>query len=291
MNGHPDPIRNIVIAVHPTSNEALRVAEDVRDFIQEKWQTTPFLARVSDLELQRKVAAGGFDLMITLGGDGTMLRAGHLCAPVGLPILGINLGRFGFLMQLSPTDWKQELPRVFNGEYAIEERMMLQVEHRRAGQLLQTEQVINEVVVARGHYIRPIRIQACVDGYPLASYVADGLIAATPTGSTAYALAVGGPIMPPELSNILIVAVAPHLSMDRAIILPAGASVEITVQSEHEAVFSVDGHNPISLENDDKVEVKMSEKKVKFVTFRDPGYFYRNLEHYLEQNPSIGGVK
>jgi NAD+ kinase len=286
-----DPIKNIVIAVHPSSLEAMRVAGEVSDFIQKTWQITPFVVRINDPTLQAKVTEGGFELMITLGGDGTMLRAGHLCAPVGLPLLGINLGRFGFLMQLSPDDWQKELPRVFKGEYSIEERMMLQVGHWRAGKLLQTDDVINEVVVARGQYVRPIRIQACVDGYPLASYVADGLIAATPTGSTAYALAVGGPIMPPELRNILIVAVAPHLSMDRAIILPAGASVEITVRTDHEAVFSVDGHNPVHLENEDKVEVKMSDKKVKFVTFRDPGYFYRNLEHYLEQNPSIGGFK
>jgi NAD+ kinase len=169
--------------------------------------------------------------------------------------------------------------------------MMLKAEHWREDKLLQTDEVINEVVVARGQFVRPIRIQACVDGYPLASYVADGLIAATPTGSTAYALAVGGPIMPPELRNILIVAVAPHLSMDRAIILPAGASVRITTNTDHEAVLSVDGHLPVRLENDDKVEVKVSDKTVKFITFQDPGYFYRNLEHYLEQNPSIGGFK
>jgi NAD+ kinase len=243
----------------------------VCDFIRQNWGFTPFIERVNNPSLQTQVAEGCFDLMITLGGDGTMLRAGHLCAPVGLPLLGINLGRFGFLMQLSPEDWQKELPRVFNGSFSFEERMMLKV--------------------ARGQIVRPIRIQASVDGYPLASYVADGLIAATPTGSTAYALAVGGPIMPPELRNILIVAVAPHLSMDRAIILPAGASVEIITNTDHEAVFSVDGHTPVHLENDDKVVVKVSDNTVKFLVFQDPGYFYRNLEHYLEQNPSIGGGK
>jgi len=127
-----------------------------------------------------------------------------------------------------------------------------------------------------------------VDGYPLAGYVADGLIAATPTGSTAYALAVGGPIMPPELRNILIMPVAPHLSMDRAVILPEGASVEITVDSDHEAVMSVDGHEPVLIGNEDRVSVKASDFTVKFVVLQDPGYFYRNLSHYMEQNPSIG---
>lgn len=291
MNKKSSPIRNIAIAVHPSSNEAMRVALEVQAFIQKNWQITPYVSRINDVLLQTQVAERRFDLMITLGGDGTMLRAGHLCAPLGLPLLGINLGRFGFLMQLGRTDWQEELPRIFRGDFSFEDRMMLKTEHWRNDQLLETDQVINEVVVCRGQTVRPIRIHASVDGYPLASYVADGLIAATPTGSTAYALAVGGPIMPPELRNILIVAVAPHLSMDRAIILPGGASVEITTNTDHEAVMSVDGHSPVRLENGDKVIVKVSNDVVKFLAFQDPGYFYRNLEHYLEQNPSIGGFK
>ncbi len=217
-----------------------------------------------------------------------MLRAGHLAAPHGLPILGINLGKFGFLMQLSRDDWMETLPRLLDGDYKIENRMMLKAEQWHGKQLLGTHQVINEVVVARGQVVRPIRIHASVDGYPLAGYVADGLIASTPTGSTAYALAVGGPIMPPELRNILIVPVAPHLSMDRAVILPEGASVEITVNSDHGAVMSVDGHEPALINNSDRVMVTASDISVKFVVFQDPGYFYRNLSNYMEQNPSIG---
>mgnify|MGYP001132331172 FL=1 len=146
------------------------------------------------------------------------------------------------------------------------------------------------MVVCRGQVVRPIRIHAMVDGYMLAGYVADGIIAATPTGSTAYALAVGGPIMPPELRNILIVPVAPHLSMDRAVILPEGASVSISVDSDHQAVMSVDGHEPVLIDNEDCVRVTASERSVKFVAFQDPGYFYRNLSHYMEQNPSIGDL-
>ena len=155
--------------------------------------------------------------MIAMGGDGTMLRAGHLTAPYSIPLLGINMGHFGFLMQLARDEWQEYLPRLVNGDFQIENRMMLKAEHWREDQLLDSFQVINEVVVCRGQMVRPIRIRAEVDGYSLAAYVADGLIAATPTGSTAYALAVGGPIMPPELRNILIVPVAAHLSMDRAV--------------------------------------------------------------------------
>ncbi len=289
MPDKPTSIKNIAIAGRPGSDEVLHEGESIRAWLEERGINV-LLTRTDDPALIEGIGRGAFELLIALGGDGTMLRAGHLAAPVGLPVLGINLGRFGFLMQLSRSDWRKTLPRLLAGDYKIESRMMLKAEQWRRGELLSTHQVINEVVVCRGQVVRPIRIRAEVDGYPLASYVADGLIAATPTGSTAYALAVGGPIMPPELRNILIVAVAPHLSMDRAVILPEGASVVITTVSDHEAVMSVDGHAPVLLQDEDRVMVTASDFTAKFIVFQEPGYFYRNLSNYMEQNPSIGDL-
>ncbi len=120
------------------------------------------------------------------------------------------------------------------------------------------------------------------------TYVADGLIVATPTGSTAYALAAGGPILPPEMRSLLIVPVAPHLSMDRAIILPEGVKVSVPVNTSHEAVLSVDGHPPIVVVDGDRVESTTSEYRLKMVRLKDPGYFYRNITLYMEHNPSAG---
>ena len=281
------PIKQVAIAARPGSEEVLREGEAIRGWFQ-KHGVSVLFTMLDDPCLKTAVEGGTLDLLIALGGDGTMLRAGHLAAPHGLPILGINLGKFGFLMQLTRDEWKDALLRLVSGDYGVEERMMLKAEQYRGDKLLSSHQVINEAVVCRGQVVRPIRIRAEVDGYPLAGYVADGLIAATPTGSTAYALAVGGPIMPPELRNILIVPVAPHLSMDRAVILPEGASVVITAMSDHQAVMSVDGHEPILLQENDRVRVTASDYTVRFVVFQDPGYFYRNLSHYMEQNPSIG---
>jgi len=277
------------MVVRPGSNDILREGSSIQAWL-EQHGIISVLTTTDDQQLHKGIEAGDFDLLIALGGDGTMLRAGHLAAPHGLPILGINLGRFGFLMQLSQRDWQQYLPRLLAGEFKVENRMMLKAELWRNSALQGSYQVINEVVVARGRVVRPIRIRTTVDGYPLAGYVADGLIASTPTGSTAYALAVGGPIMPPELRNILIMPVAPHLSMDRAVILPEGASVEISVTSEHEAVMSVDGHDSLIVHNADRVLVYASDFTVRFVVFQDPGYFYRNLSNYMEQNPSIGDI-
>jgi len=283
-------LKRVVITQHPKMDGVAAQAGQISAFLEKSGIST-CVCNTDRPDLPKKLKNGEFDLVIALGGDGTMLRAGHLTAPCGVPLLGINLGRFGFLMQLDRDDWQDYLPRLMKGDYTIEERMMLKADHWRGEKLLDSFQVINEVVVCRGLVVRPIRIRAEVDGYSLASYVADGLIAATPTGSTAYALAVGGPIMPPELRNILIVPVAPHLSMDRAVILPEGAGVSIFTDSDHQAVMSVDGHAPVLLNNEDRVFIKTSDYHVRFVVFQDPGYFYRNLSHYMEQNPSIGKLK
>jgi NAD+ kinase len=125
-----------------------------------------------------------------------------------------------------------------------------------------------------------------VDGRHLTSYVADGLIAATATGSTAYALAAGGPILPPELRNILLVPIAPHLSVDRAVVLAEGSYVSITIKSEN-TVLSVDGQPPTPLMEDDRVDVRAAEVTAQFVRFGDPGYFYRNLTAHMNEN-SLG---
>jgi NAD+ kinase len=146
---------------------------------------------------------------------------------------------------------------------------------------------LNDAVVSRGQFVRPVHLSASVDGLKLASYVADGLIASTPTGSTAYALAAGGPILPPELRNILLIPIAPHLSVDRAVVLSEGSWVRISILSEN-TVMSVDGQTPIGLAEDDNVDIRAGEYTAKFVRFGDAGYFYRNLTTHMNQNPTIG---
>ncbi len=284
---HPIP-QSIAIAFNPGLADAAHSAHSVVDFLKSRGVAARLCVSLYDARLQQRLEAGEFDLLIALGGDGTMLRAGRLCAPLGLPLLGINAGHFGFLYELSSQNWRSILPGLLQGNYWLEHRMMLRAEHLRRGKPLRKWDVLNEAVVCRGRYVRPIRLKASVDGSMMASYVADGLIAATPTGSTAYALAVGGPIMPPELRNILIIPVAPHLSVDRAIILSEGVQVAIEVSTDHEAVLSVDGHQPIPMQSGDIVLAAVGDHSVSFVRFQDASYFYRNLISYMEQNPSTG---
>lgn len=228
----------------------------------------------------------GYDLVIVIGGDGSILRAGHLCAPFDIPLLGINAGRFGFLVELTQENWQSKMPLVLAGDYRLERRMMLKAHFLKAGrQQLHQWDVINELVVSRGQFVRPIEIHVEIDSSYLSSYIADGLIASTATGSTAYALAAGGPILPPELRNILLMPIAPHLSLDRAVILSEGASISIQVRTDHEAIVSVDGLDPVKMVDEDLVTLSGNEKSLIMVRFKDPNYFYNNLMAYMENNP------
>jgi len=278
------PKRPVVMA-YPKMPEAFTEVEAMALFLKEMGIDAP-LGWIYDEDLRKRVRAGEFDLLIIAGGDGSILRAGHLCAPSRVPILGVNLGRIGFLLQLERNDWREYFKKMFNGEAWIENRMMLRAEHIRAGDPMGEWHALNEVVVARGQMLRPVRLTALVDGRELFSYVADGLIAATPTGSTAYALAAGGPILPPELRNILLVPIAPHLSVDRAVVLAEGSTVSIIPKSEN-AVLSVDGQTPVGLMEDDRIDVRAADINAQFVRFGDPGYFYRNLTAHMNEN-SLG---
>jgi NAD+ kinase len=279
--------QNIAIAANPQIRGAIQSAENIASFLISNDMIAKFGTLEDDI-IQSGIQNQIVDLLITLGGDGTMLRAGHLCAPYDVPVLGINLGKFGFLTEIKHDQWQTALPKLLNGDFWLEPRMMLRAEHVRDDESFGSWLVLNEVVVSRGQIVRPVNLEAYVDERHLTTYVADGLIAATATGSTAYALAVGGPILPPELRNILLVPVAPHLSIDRAIILSEGSTVMIKVITEHQAVISIDGHDPIQLKSGDIVSVQVSDHTVQFVRIQDPGYFYRNLTPHMNRNPSIG---
>ena len=279
-------LKSVIVAAHPRIQDSLTEAAAISAYFREHDLESDHGA-LDDVSLKKRVNDGEFDLLVAVGGDGTMLRVSHICAPCHVPILGINMGRLGFLMQYGREEWHSALERLFNGDYWIENRMMIRAEHKRAGQPLGDWHALNEVVVCRTAAVRPVRVSASVDGMQLSNYVADGLIAATPTGSTAYALAAGGPILPPELRNILLVPIAPHLSVDRAVVLSEGTSVSITLRGG-DAVLSVDGQNPVSLAEGDIVDVRAGEYTAQFVRFGDRGYFYRNLTAHMNQNPSVG---
>lgn len=287
MGYQNSPPHTIAVIPHPTLPRAQAEARKLAKALSER-SIHVRSGLIDNPEMRKQLLQEDFDLAVVLGGDGTMLHAGRLCAPRNIPILGINLGRFGFLYEIQRTQWPAIIDPLVRGEFRYEKRMMLRVEHWRQGVKMGEWSALNEVVVCRGQLVRPVRLTASVDGHFLTTYVADGLIAATPTGSTAYALAAGGPILPPEERNILLLPVAPHLSVDRAIVLSEGACVSIEISGDQQAVFSIDGQPPVSLKDQDQVRVMAGEFSVRLIRFQDPGYFYRNLTSYMEQNPTSG---
>ncbi len=285
MSSTLPPPQRIAIAIHPKMQDGWPAAEEINAFLRQRGLQA-WHASLYDEDLRSRIQRRGCDLLIALGGDGTMLRAGHLCAPSGIPILGINLGGLGFLIEVGRTAWKEALERILQGDYWLEQRMMLRAMHYRGNDLLGAWDVLNECVIGRGEMVRPVRLTAEIDGHRLTTYVADALIVATPTGSTAYALAAGGPILPPEIRNILLVPVAPHLSVDRAIVLHEGSQVRITVRTDHQAALSLDGQELVRMQDGDWVHAFASDHSVEFVRLQDPDYFYRNLTSRMNQNPS-----
>jgi NAD+ kinase len=284
------PFKHIAVLAHQRISDALDEAQAIGAYLNAHG-TQAEVGLFNDEAMQARVQAREFDLVVTLGGDGTVLRAGHLCAPVEVPILAINLGAFGFLIEVARDKWTDALDELLAGNYWVEQRMMLQAEHWRQDKCLGSWQVVNDAVISRGRYVRPVHLVAHLDGHTLATYVADALIVATATGSTAYALAAGGPVLPPELRNILVVPVAPHLSIDRAIVLAEGSDISVEVHTDHEATLSVDGQAPEGLEKEDRINVRVSQHTLQFVRFQDANYFYRNLVALMDQNPSAGARK
>ena len=285
MSKDSKALQNVLVLAHTAIPGAEQEAHKVAAFLIEQGLAA-LATDFDDKGPLADLAAGKFDLVITVGGDGTVLRAGHLCAPQDVPLLAIDMGRFGFLIEVDPDEWPELLPRLVSGEYWFEKRMLLTVDLIRDGKLIYESRAINEAMIGRGSNVRPVHVRASLENRPLTTYVADGLIVSTATGSTAYALAAGGPILPPDLRNILIIPVAPHLSVDRAIVLAEGASIGVELLKGDEPVLSIDGHDPIPLQLGDKIEVKASQHSLRFLRFQDAGYFYQRLISIMDNNPA-----
>jgi len=221
------------------------------------------------------------DLLITLGGDGSILRVAQTAAPAGIPILGINLGRVGFLTETPPEHWQDTLAQVLEGRAGVESRMMLCVTLVREGAAIALEHALNEAVVSRGALARTVRLHTAIDGAMMTRYVADGLILATSTGSTAYAYAAGGPILPPWLDNIVLVPTAPHLSFERPVVLDATSVIEVRVETRIPGMLSVDGRMEGELADGDVVRVVRSSIRARFLRLRNRSDFYQTLVNRL----------
>jgi NAD+ kinase len=271
------------VLAHPARPQTSPVAERVARTLQASGVDVWWLGQWDEDAVRQQMA--GTDMVVAIGGDGAMLRAARVCAVDAVPVLGINMGHLGFLTEVQrPDDWESVVEPLLTEQFWIEQRMMIAVSAEHDGVVMAQADALNDVVISRGAVTRTIRLDTYIDGDWTTSYNADALIIATATGSTAYALASGGPILPPELRNILVVPVAPHLSLDRPIVLPEGATVEvlITPDSQSEIVLATDGIQLCDLCSGDHVRVQASNHVSRFVRLRERNYFYRSLLDRLE---------
>jgi NAD+ kinase len=214
------------------------------------------------------------EMIVVLGGDGSLLGVARLMRERPVPILGVNLGHFGFLTAFSRDELMPMMERVLAGDFQVEQRMTLDVLLRRRGEALPQPQVLNEAVITQGAQARIIDVEAAVDGQFLCVYRADGLIVATPTGSTAYSLSAGGPIVHPSVGVMVLSPISPHTLTHRPMVLPDTAVVTAMVRSAHDnVVLTLDGKEGIPLSRGDVVEIRKGKSSVPLVRAANRNYF------------------
>ncbi len=222
------------------------------------------------------------DLAIAIGGDGTMLYAARLARESETPILGINRGRLGFLADVTPDEMIHSVDQVLNGEYSRDSRLLLEARRITKSGRISTAFALNDVVLKRRETGRMVDFSTSVDGTFVNTHSGDGLIVATPTGSTAYSLSCGGPIISPQLNSVVIVPVCPHTLTDRPIVIPANQSIEVVLleRDETRATITVDGFEMDVLRPDDKLVISAAGKRITLI--HPPSYdFYGILRSKL----------
>ena len=240
-----------------------------------------FIADVWDPAPTPQIEAA--DLVVSVGGDGTVLRAARILVPHPVPILGVNMGRLGFLTGMSPRDFFNHFERILAEDWRIDERIMARadVPSPPTG-ALPVYHGLNDVVLSHRSPGRPIYVDVSIDGARLALYRCDGIIVATPTGSTGYSLSAGGPILSPTEHHLVMTPVSAHLALGRSLVLQPESIVDLKVTSDSGAVLSVDGQDDVPLSPGAEVRVQVSEHHARFVSFQDPASFYSDLARKLE---------
>jgi len=236
-------------------------------------ETAGSVTKPSDGRTRDQVAAAS-DLLLVLGGDGTLLAAARVAAPKGIPILPINMGSLGFLTSFMLEELYPALEDILGGNLTISERVMLHVELQRNGKSLDKQSVLNEVVINKGALARMIELELIIDNDFVCRYRADGLIVASPTGSTAYSLSAGGPIVHPAVESFIITPICPHTLSDRPVVVRDTSIVEMKLSAGTESVFlTLDGQKGIPLQATDRVRISRAHEMLKLIQTPNKSYF------------------
>ncbi|NLI12390.1 NAD(+)/NADH kinase [Pelotomaculum propionicicum] len=230
------------------------------------------------------------ECILVFGGDGTMLWTTRRVAHTGIPIAGINLGHLGFLTEIDVPEALPALEKILTGQYRIEERMMLQAEIYRQGNLVHSFVGLNDAVITKGTIPRPICLEAYINEEFFNYYHADGVIIATPTGSTAYSLSAGGPLATPELDLILLTPICPHSLWARPVVITPQSTVKLVLRSNWgEVMLTMDGQHGVSLRQYDEIKIKRACQKAKFLRMAGRSFF-EVLRNKLKDEDARNGV-
>jgi len=271
-------MKKIGIICKPGRKESQEILQELLPLLKKKGCET-----FVDVETAAALKINGFssaeivssvDMVLVLGGDGTMLGVSRLVAEKGIPILGINLGSLGIITEVSRDETFSTVNKILNGECAIEERMMLSAAVHRDGKKLTEYTVLNDVVINKGAVARIIDLETNISGNYVTTFKADGLIISTPTGSTAYSLSAGGPILYPTLESIVLTPICSHTLTNRPIVLPDNFKIEIIIRKMSGDVFlTLDGQVGFSLMTGDAIEISKAGYKTRLLVPLDRDYF------------------
>ncbi len=253
-------MKKVVIVGNKAKEAVQEAVERIEPYLAEQVEV-----RV-DLEMEDEESAAGADFALVLGGDGTVLRAARALGPAGVPLLGVNVGKFGFLTETTADELREVVGEVLEGRFEVAERMMLRCVLEREGGAAVDTVGLNDAVVGRTSLSRIITIELSVDDEPVTTYRADGLIVSTPVGSTAHSLAAGGPILRPEMEALIVTPICPHTLSNRPLVLPAGMKVTLAARNWSEPpALTVDGQVHEELREDDVIRVERAQEPLRLI--------------------------
>jgi len=279
MSDSPAPMKTVAVVGKPGPPEEARLAAELAEWLSKRGIEVHFDVDTAkslgkDDGLPRGTLPEAVDLVLVAGGDGTLLSVARMATPRGVPILGVNLGGLGFLTELQPDELFPALEDVIAGNYEIEERQTLRVCYRRGDRTLKEYALLNDVVITKAALARMIDLIVRVDGDVVAKYTSDGLIIATPTGSTAYNLSAGGPILDPRMQAFVIAPICPHKMTYRPLVVPGTVQVHVTLGETREEVYlTLDGQVGYPMEPDDSLIVDTHPCPVRLVRVSGRNFF------------------
>jgi NAD+ kinase len=281
-------MKRIGVALNPLKTEATKLFCKMADWLIQQGVSVVLVDEAARIAGRPELGGTeqdvvGADVLVVLGGDGTMLHWARIAGSHGTPMLGVNFGTYGFITEIQPQDALEAVRRMLCGDYEISDRLVLKAQLVRNKEVTYTFYALNDVVVSMGGRARMLSLRTLINGKFIVTYWADGIVVSSPTGSTAYSLSAGGPVVHPDVGVLIITPICAHTLSERALVVPDHETVEITPSEESNgasAVITIDGQLGENIEPGDRILVSKAEYRVKLIQI-EPDSFYNKLKTRL----------